>query len=115
MTISLPSAAVNRHADLEIEYRDPRFGLGVGAIFAAVASEYIVIGSLPDSNVLTLADKLHMVAFGFIFLSLAESTYSLKLFNTGREALSRTLDHWSLGVMASAYVIITIVLVTVAG
>jgi hypothetical protein len=41
---------------------DPRFGVGVGAIFAAIASEYIVTQSLPDTNTVTLADKLHVLA-----------------------------------------------------
>ncbi|MGE0608374.1 MAG: hypothetical protein AB7O62_14860, partial [Pirellulales bacterium] len=53
---------------------DPRFGLGVGAIFAAVASEYVVTASLPDTNIMTMADQLHLLAFVFIFLSICEST-----------------------------------------
>jgi hypothetical protein len=71
---------------------DPRFGLGIGAIFAAVASEYVITSSLPDTNVMTLADKLHILAFAFIFLSLAQSTLSLWLYTKGREKLSRRLD-----------------------
>lgn len=74
---------------------DPRFGLGVGAIFAAVASEYVIASSLPDSNILTLADKLHILAFAFIFLSIAQSILSLRLFTAGREKASQALDKWS--------------------
>ena len=61
---------------------DPRFGLGVGAIFAAVASEYVITSVLPDTGVISLADKLHIVAFAFIFLSLVQSTWSLKLYSS---------------------------------
>lgn len=71
---------------------DPRFGLGVGALFAAIASQYTVASTLPDSNVITLADKLHLVGFAFIFLSLTQSTLSLWLFQTEREGLSKRMD-----------------------
>lgn len=71
---------------------DPRFGLGVGAIFAAVASEYVIASSLPDTNIITMADKLHIIAFSFIFLSIAESVISLRLFTTEKEAASKLLD-----------------------
>jgi len=74
---------------------DPRFGLGVGAIFAAIASEYVVAGALPDSASITLADKLHIVAFGAIFLSIVQSTLSLHLFTNGDEERSKRLDKLS--------------------
>lgn len=54
----------------------------------------------------TLADVLHLVAFVFIFLTLAESTLSLKLYN-GDEAgrrRSRRLDRWSFLVLLASYV-----------
>lgn len=80
---------------------DPRFGLGVGAIFAAIASEYVVASSLPEVNLVTLADKLHVIAFAFIFVVLAQSTYSLWLFEKGREAESKRLDRlFAVGVPA---------------
>ncbi|MBM4357942.1 MAG: hypothetical protein FJ096_07510, partial [Deltaproteobacteria bacterium] len=74
---------------------DPRFGLGVGAIFGAIASEYVVAGALPDSAAITLADKLHIVAFGAIFLSIVQSTLSLHLFTNGDEERSKRLDKLS--------------------
>lgn len=85
---------------------DPRFGLGIGAIFAAVASEYVVTSSLPDTNVLTMADVLHMLAFVFIFISIAESTYSLKLYSSDDEAQikrSIKLDRLSFVFLSVAY------------
>lgn len=78
---------------------DPRFGVGVGAIFAAIASEYIVTQSLPDTNIVTLADKLHVLAFAFIFTSIVESTWSLYLVENGRQPQSERLDRlarWAL-------------------
>lgn len=84
---------------------DPRFGLGVGAIFAAIASEYVVVSSLPDSNLITLADKLHILAIVFIFLSIFESVISLKLISIGKNEASRRLDHASLAVFLIVYTI----------
>jgi hypothetical protein len=71
---------------------DPRFGLGVGAIFAAIASEYTVSSGLPEIGSATLADKLHVVAYAAIFVTLAQSTYSLWLFERGREDASKQID-----------------------
>jgi hypothetical protein len=87
---------------------DPRFGLGVGAIFAAVASEYVITSVLPDTGVISLADKLHIVAFAFIFLSLVQSTWSLKLFSSDDDEKveqSKKLDRISTVVFPVAYLI----------
>ncbi len=93
---------------------DPRFGLGIGAIFAAVASEYVVTSALPDTNLLTMADTLHLLAFFFIFLSIAESTYSLSLYSSGDAARIRRsilLDRWSFAVLGAAYIILSVLAV----
>ena len=58
---------------------DARFGMGVGALFAVAASAFVVSASLPDSASLTVADKMHMVALGFIFLTLLLSAFCLRL------------------------------------
>lgn len=53
-----------------------------------------------------LADVLHILAFVFIFLTLAESTLSLKLYN-GDEAgrrRSKRLDRSSFAVLLAMYV-----------
>lgn len=71
---------------------DPRFGLPVGAMFAAIASEFVVVSTLPDTPGLTMADELHIITFFFIFLSLIVSTVSLSLWNNNRKAESRRLD-----------------------
>ncbi len=71
---------------------DPRFGLGVGAIFAAIASEYTISSSLPEGGVATLADQVHLVAYLAIFVTLAQSTASLWLVEHGKEATSKRFD-----------------------
>lgn len=75
---------------------DPRFGLGVGSLFAVAASALIVSGIVPDSAVLTMADQIHMLAMWLIFASLVQSAVCLKLEESGRERLYRRLDAASL-------------------
>lgn len=75
---------------------DARFGMGVGALFAVAASAFIVSSSVPDSASLTVADKLHTVALGVIFLTLLLSALCLRLEVSGREELAFRIDHWSL-------------------
>ena len=78
---------------------DARFGMGVGALFAVAASAFIVSASVPDSASLTVADKLHMVALGFIFFTLLMSAFCLRLEVSGREELAFRIDHWSLAIL----------------
>lgn len=90
---------------------DPRFGLGVGAIFAAIASEYVIVGALPESSGLSLADKLHVIAFSAILLSIVQSTYSLYLFTNNNEEKSKKLDFWSATLVPSGYLFATVLAV----
>lgn len=78
---------------------DARFGMGVGALFAVAASAFIVSTSVPDSASLTVADKMHMVALGFIFLTLLLSALCLRFEVHGREELAFRIDHWCVTVM----------------
>lgn len=90
---------------------DPRFGVGVGAIFAAIASEYIVTQSLPDTNVMTLADKIHVLAFSLIFASIAESTLSLYLHEKGHAGISKRMDHVCRLVFPVAFVLLNALII----
>lgn len=71
---------------------DPRFGLGIGALFAVTASSYIVASIAPDSDVLTIADQIHIVAIWFIFASLIQSVFALKWDESGKDILWKRLD-----------------------
>ncbi len=75
---------------------DPRFGVGVAAIFGAVSSEIVVLSNLPDMPYFTLADKIHMVSLFFVFLSLLQSCVSLRLVHSGKHHRSNVLDRISL-------------------
>jgi hypothetical protein len=75
---------------------DPRFGLGVGALFAVAASAFVVASTTPDSGLLTIADEVHIIAMGFIFASVVQSAFCLKWDEAGEEAKWKKVDAWSM-------------------
>jgi hypothetical protein len=90
---------------------DPRFGLGVGALFAAVANAYVISTFVPDTGVLALADIVNGVGICVILLTVIESTISLYLYSVrGQEELSRRFDRVSFAVMLPCYIILNIAL-----
>jgi hypothetical protein len=97
-------------------YVDPRFGLGVGAFFAAVGN-IIYIGSiLPRASGLTLTDMVNGIGLATIFLTLVQSAISLYVFDTmGRERLSRLFDRVSFAAFLIGYAVINLVLPLAAG
>jgi hypothetical protein len=90
---------------------DPRFGLPVGSIFAAVGSLYVVTSQLPDTNVITLSDRLHILGFAVIFVTLVESTVSLHRWGAGDEAGSRRLDRVTFRALTALFVAGTVLAV----
>ncbi|HKB04705.1 MAG TPA: hypothetical protein VKD90_20950 [Gemmataceae bacterium] len=86
---------------------DPRFGLGVGALFAAVANAYVVSSHVPDTGVMALADIINGVGIALILLTVVQSTISLYLFSVrGQEVLSRTFDRLSFAIILPGYVLL---------
>ena len=60
---------------------EPRFGLPVGGLFAAVGNKYIIDSLLPESSQFSLVDILHSLTFLGIFAILTVSAIALKLHN----------------------------------
>jgi hypothetical protein len=90
---------------------DPRFGLGVGALFAAVANTYVIASQVPDTGVLALADVVSGVGIAVILLTVVQSTISLYLFNErGEEAVSRAFDRLSFAVLLPSYILLNVAL-----
>jgi hypothetical protein len=90
---------------------DPRFGLGVGAFFGAIANMLLSASLVPESATLTLMDLINGIGIIVIFLSLVESTISLYIYETlGRVHLSRTLDYISFLIFAIGYTITNILI-----
>jgi hypothetical protein len=63
---------------------EPRFGLPVGGLFAAVGNKYIIDSLLPESSQFSLVDILHSLTFLGIFGILTVSAIALKLHNNDR-------------------------------
>lgn len=75
---------------------DPRFGLGVGGLFASVANSYLVGTYVPEGSEFSLADAINLLGIGTILVSLTQSTISLWIYETlGNERLSRRFDRVS--------------------
>lgn len=90
---------------------DPRFGLGVGAMFAVVANAFTIAQAVPDSDVLTVADKMHILCMAFIFSSIVVSALCLRWAETGREALQQRVDKWCTVGFPLAYTLTTAALI----
>lgn len=100
--IALQSLRIPAH---EIE---ARMNLSVGAMFAAVASEYLVAAGLPESNALTMADELHILSFSFIFVALAESILVYNLAARGSERAAARVDRLCFWGFALGYVALAV-------
>lgn len=90
---------------------DPRFGLSVGGLFAAVGNKYIVDSILPQSTTFSLVDKLHILTFIFLLLCIVLSVISLRLWKNGREALSARFDRRAYAWILGLYVLINVLVI----
>jgi len=94
---------------------DPRFGLGVGALFAAVANSYVASSLVPDTGTLTVADLVNAVGIVTILLTVLQSTISLYVCEQlGNEPASRRFDRVSFWIMAGSYVLLNVLIPVVA-
>jgi len=90
---------------------DPRFGLPIGAFFAAVTNNISVASSLPPSDGLTLAQMVNAAGLITLFLILVESAVSLYIFDTlGRERLARFVDGVFFAALAIGFVGVNLLL-----
>lgn len=91
---------------------DPRFGLSVGAIFAAIASQYVITSTLPQNERITLVDILHDISFIFIFLCIVGSVISLHLKKQNKIQQHKKLDKTGFIVLSVCYMILVIIFVS---
>lgn len=95
---------------------DPRFGLGVGAFFAAIGNNIYIGSILPYAQRLGLPDMVNAIGLGTIFLTLVQSTASLYIFDTlHRVKLRRLFDHASFWAFLARYVAVNLALIFAAG
>jgi hypothetical protein len=85
---------------------DARFGLGSAALFAAIATQFVIASNLPDTAVLTIPDTVCIVTIAYVFLTLFESAVSLRLFRRGHPVAARRLDWAVLFSLSTSYTLI---------
>lgn len=90
---------------------DPRFGLSVGALFAAVGNKYIVDSILPQSTTFTLVDKLHILTYLFLLLCILLSVISLRIWKNGNPLKSARFDRIAYFSLVPAYFLFNIWLI----
>jgi hypothetical protein len=93
---------------------EPRFGLPVGGLFAAVGNKYIIDSILPESASFTLVDILHSLTFFTIFAILVVSAICLKLHDKEKAEKSLRVNKIGFRTITIIYVIANVVLVTLA-
>lgn len=88
---------------------DPRFGLAVGGLFAAIGNKYIVEGIVPSTNSVTMMDSIHNLTFIYLFIIIIVSVYSLYLYEKETPKArnqSKNVDRYSLIAIFSSYFLI---------
>ncbi|MFL5729260.1 MAG: hypothetical protein ACJ75J_07210 [Cytophagaceae bacterium] len=91
-----------------------RFGLLVGALFAAIGNKYIVDSMLPETTMYTLVDKIHVLTFVFILINLIITVIAYRFYATQRVEQARKTDWYSFLFVITAYIAINALLVVSA-
>jgi len=99
---------------LQVEELEPRFGLPVGGLFAAVGNKYIIDSLLPESNTFTLVDSLHSITFFSIFIILFLSAITLYIYHQDKISLSKKINRISASAVFVLYIIINTFIITSA-
>jgi hypothetical protein len=82
---------------------DVRFGLGSAALFAAIATQFVIASNMPDTSILIVPDIICIVTITYVFLTLAQSSISLKLIGRGHAAAARVFDLSFLVILLVSY------------
>jgi hypothetical protein len=91
---------------------DPRFGVGVAAIFGAVSSMLVVSSNMPENPYFSLSDKIHIFSLLFIFLTLFISCISLRLKKMGFNKASFCVDVYA-GISCTLFYIAGVTLLSI--
>ncbi len=92
-----------------------RFGLGVGAFFAAVGSSYVNLSELPGVGMVTLIDMANGLAMATIFLTLLGSVLSSRIAKGDSQlAIAQSFDRISLALFVTGFVGVNLVMALLA-
>lgn len=93
---------------------EPRFGLPVGGLFAAVGNKYIIDSLMPESSSFTLVDTLHALTFLSILATLIISAVALKLHDYGKTEKALWVNRLFSKIVVFLYILLNIVFITLA-
>jgi hypothetical protein len=85
---------------------DVRFGLGSAALFAAIATQFVIATNMPETSILTVPDLVCIATISSVFVTLLNSALGLILFNKGLERVSRRLDVALIVILPAAYCVL---------
>ncbi len=93
---------------------EPRFGLPVGGLFAAVGNKYIIDSLLPESSDFTLVDTLHALTYLAIFACLLVSAIALKYNDENKIELSYKVNSKGAKLVIGIYILANTLFVLLA-
>lgn len=93
---------------------EPRFGLPVGGLFAAVGNKYIIDSLLPESSDFTLVDTLHALTFIGIFGTLLVSAIALRQFDLGKKEQCEATNRKGFWIVTIGYFALNVLFITLA-
>jgi hypothetical protein len=99
---------------INISEADGRFGVCVGALFAALANMYIVNSNLPVVSQFSYMDQAHVITIFLILALFISSIYSLKYSKSGKVKKSRRLDSYAFYSILIVYLILNTVILLIA-
>ncbi|HUG13250.1 MAG TPA: hypothetical protein VMM36_19690 [Opitutaceae bacterium] len=85
---------------------DVRFGLGSAALFAAIATQFVIATNMPETSILTVPDLVCIATISSVFLTLLASALGLSLCNAGKDSIARKIDVAVFAVLPAAYFIL---------
>ncbi|MFN8415637.1 MAG: hypothetical protein U0U66_04815 [Cytophagaceae bacterium] len=100
---------------IDVEEVEPRFGLPVGGLFAAVGNKYIIDSLLPETSDFTLVDTLHTITFLFIFLTIFFNALSLVMIDRkGNHAKAKRINKIGSRIVLISYIVLNTFFVGIA-
>ena len=93
---------------------DPRFGLPVGGLFAAVGNKYIIDSVLPETSAFTLVDTLHTLTFLGIFAILVVSAICLTLYDMDKKEACVKVNKYGSWIVIVSYIAANVLFISLA-
>ncbi len=85
-------------------YGVDRLGFPVGAIFAVVASQWVISEALPARAPPTIADWLHVISYGVILAVTIVNVVSLRVLEAGDPVRSKRIDDVSFKIITPSWI-----------